>query len=273
MCKVTNVSRSGYYAWLSRRESERNKRHHILKDAIKYEHSKSRLTYGYRRIYAQLRKQGVTAGINQIHRLMRSLKLMPHYRKRYMLTTRSKNDQKYFKNVLNRRFDTQRPNQVWVADITYIPTYEGWLYLGVVMDLFSRKVIGWDMRDTTHDDIVVNALSMAIKNRLSDYKAKNVLMHTDRGFQYASYRYLDLLAKNNITPSMSRKGNCWDNAVIESFFKTLKTELFHKKRFITKNEARMKIFEFIEVFYNKYRIHSTLNYNSPVEFEKLARAS
>jgi putative transposase len=274
LCEVLKVSKSGYYAWLDREISERTYRHKILLEAIKKIFEGSRRTYGYRRVYICLRRLGYHVGINQIYRLMQKSGLVPHYQKQFITTTVSKNDQVYFKNILNRRFSINKPNKYWVADITYIPTYNGWLYLSVIMDIFSRKVVGWSMKDTTHDDLVIDALRMAINRRC--YSAQvdtEMILHSDRGCQYASNKYVRMLIHNNITPSMSRKGNCWDNAVIESFFKTLKTELLGKKRkFIDKSEARTKIFEYIEVFYNKLRIHSSLGYYSPDSYEKMALA-
>ncbi len=187
-------------------------------------------------------------------------------KKKYKATTDSRHTQPVAPNHLNRNFVADKPNQSWVADITYIYTKEGWIYLSTIMDLYSRKIIGWSMKNRITLDLVIEALNMAIKQRKS---SRGLLLHSDRGSQYASYCYQALLGKKGILCSMSRKGNCWDNAVMESFYRTLKVELIYQKKYETRIEAQRDIFEYIEIFYNRERLHSSIGYNSPEEYEKM----
>lgn len=234
---------------------------------IKAIHEASRKTYGSPRVHAELCSLGIKCGENRVARLMRDDGIRAKHKKKYKATTDSKHELPVYENILNRSFDVVTPNTAWASDLTYIWTTEGWLYLAVVMDLFSRKVIGWSMRETMERKLVMDALSMALGQRKV---AGEMLHHSDRGSQYASEDYQDMLHKAGITCSMSRKGNCWDNAVVESFFSTLKREWVHDCRYRTRSEARADIFHYIETWYNRKRRHSTLGYLSPAEFERKA---
>jgi putative transposase len=202
----------------------------------------------------------------RVERLMREAGIHAMAKKKYKATTDSRHTQPVAPNHLNRNFVADKPNQSWVADITYIYTKEGWIYLSTIMDLYSRKIIGWSMKNRITLDLVIEALNMAIKQRKS---SRGLLLHSDRGSQYASYCYQALLGKKGILCSMSRKGNCWDNAVMESFYRTLKVELIYQKKYETRIEAQRDIFEYIEIFYNRERLHSSIGYNSPEEYEKM----
>ena len=263
MCKVLKISRSCYYRWLSIEKQEDEKLNNLIKDI--FEISKS--TYGTRRIKIELQKQyGVIVSRRRIGRIMHKLGLVCKNKKRFKIqTTDSNHNFSIAPNVLNQDFYASLPNKKYVGDITYIKTKQGWLYLAVVIDLFSRKVVGWSMDENMKTSLVNNALTMAINNRKP---SKGLIYHTDRGSQYASNSHKKLLKKYGIIQSMSNKGNCYDNAVSESFFHTLKTELIYHSNFETKAKARMAIFKFIEIWYNKKRLHSYLNYMSPDEFEQ-----
>jgi len=263
MCKVLKVSRSCYYRWLSIEKQEDEKLNNLIKDI--FEISKS--TYGTRRIKIELQKQyGVIVSRRRIGRIMHKLGLVCKNKKRFKIqTTDSNHNFSIAPNVLNQNFYASLPNKKYVGDITYIKTKQGWLYLAVIIDLFSRKVVGWSMDENMKTSLVNNALTMAINNRKP---SKGLIYHTDRGSQYASNSHKKLLKKYVIIQSMSNKGNCYDNAVSESFFHTLKTELIYHSNFETKAKARMAIFKFIEIWYNKRRLHSYLNYMSPDEFEQ-----
>lgn len=267
---LMNVSKSGYYEWLQGEMSNREKINMELTKKIQQIHQESRKTYGGRRIFAELREQGMPYGLKRILRLKRKIGIIAKARKRFKATTDSKHNLPIRENVLNREFNVTAPNTHWAGDITFIPTSEGWLYLAVVMDLFSRKVVGWAMGENMKTGLVKSALLMALDGREI---CNGLLHHSDRGVQYASNEYQTLLAGRNIASSMSRKGNCWDNSVVESFFHTLKTELVHHCRYKTREEAAQSIFEYIEVFYNRKRRHSTLGYQSPEKYEMMALAA
>jgi putative transposase len=269
LCSTVEVSRSGYYAWRACPRSARGLQDVELADTIAKVHGASRGTYGSPRVYAELKARGVKIGRKRVARLMRDRGLVARRRRRFHpKTTDSTHRHPIAANTLARTFKQPAPNQAWVGDITYIRTDAGWLYLAVLLDLFSRRVVGWAMSVRIDRHLVLDALAMAVANRGS---VAGVLHHTDRGSQYACGDYAAALERQGFAPSMSRKGNCWDNAVAESFFSTLKTELVHQRHFATHAEARMAIFEYIEVFYNRQRRHSTIGYLSPAEFE--ARAS
>jgi transposase InsO family protein len=227
-------------------------------------HLESRGTYGSPRVHAELRCQGIEVGRNRVERLMRAEGVTARLKRRFRRTTDSAHDYPVAPNTLDRQFETDEPNQVWTTDITYIWTQEGWLYLAVVMDLFSRRIVGWSMSDNMRTELVLAALTMAIGNRLPDGE---LMHHSDRGSQYASFSYQKALQANGITCSMSRRANCLDNAVAESFFGTIKTELIHRHTWPSRDSARLAIHEYIEVFYNRRRRHSTLGMMSPAEFE------
>lgn len=226
----------------------------------------SRKTYGARRVYEQLKKEGDAVSRSTVEKIMRERNLRPKRTRANKSTTDSRHKLPIADNVLNREFKPSKPNEVWVSDITYIETHEGWLYLTVFLDLFSRKIVGWSMNKNMTADLVVTAYQMALQQR----KRHPTLVHSDRGSQYASKEFTDIL-KGVCPQSMSRKANCWDNAVSESFWKTLKSELVYRETFRTREQAMSSIFEYIEIFYNKRRLHSTLEYLSPEEFELKAQ--
>lgn len=265
MAKVLGVSKSGYYAWLKRPVSKRALENEKLLEDIKTIHKESRETYGSPRMYKDLRKRGIKCGERRVARLMRENNIRSKASKKFKATTNSNHSNPVAENLLARELKVDSPDKVWVSDITYIHTKEGWLYLCVVIDLFSRKVIGWSMSNRIDTDLVIKAFLMALINRR---KPNGVLFHSDRGVQYTSKAFQAILAENKYTCSMSRKGNCWDNACAESFFHTLKMEEVFHCNYKKQAEARRSIFEYIEVFYNRKRIHSYLGDMSPDEYER-----
>jgi putative transposase len=265
MCRVLGVGRSGYYAWRSRPTSLHGEVDEGLLVKIREEYRISRGTYGSPRIHAALHKQGVPCGRKRVARLMRLHKLTGQKRrKRHPVTTQRDGKAIPAPNLLNQDFLASAPNQKWVSDITYIETAEGWLYLASILDLFSRKVVGWAMADHMETSLVEDALKMALLQRQPD---AGLLHHSDQGRQYTSFAYQNRLSTSLCQVSMSRVGNCYDNAVMESFFGTLKTECATQP-FATRAQARTAIFEFIEAWYNRQRLHSSLDYLSPAEFER-----
>ena len=268
ICKMLNVSRSGYYAWLNSPESSRAREDKRLLSEIKRVYLDNRKVYGSPRIHDELRKRGIRCGRKRVARLMREGGLRSLARKKFKATTGSKHKYPVAENVLNRRFEQEAPNRVWLADITFVWTREGWLYLAALMDLFSRMIVGWAMDERITRYLAINALNMAVVRRKPAGIA--LLHHSDRGSQYASGDYQNVLKANDIRCSMSRKGNCYDNSPMESFFGTLKKELVYLKNYQTRDEARQSIFEYIEVFYNLERCHSSLGNQSPSEFERTA---
>lgn len=269
LCRVLKVSSSGYYDWCRRPNSNRTKANEHLLREIKEMHRGYYQTYGYRRIYHHLRAENVVCSQNRIQRVMQRNGMKARRSKAYKVTTQSKHQHPIAPNLLERNFEADRPNQIWVSDITYIQTNQGWLYLATILDLFSRKIVGWAMESTMESILVERALTMAISQRKPQRKG-TLIHHSDRGVQYASNRFQTLLKQHKITCSMSRKGNCWDNAVAESFFKTLKTELAYLTNFQNRDLARQSIFHYIEGFYNQKRLHSSLGYKSPEQFERAA---
>ena len=267
MCRVLGVSRSGYYAWVKRPVSKRKMADVCLSEKIKALFKQGQGTYGVPTIYRLLKKQEVVCSRKRVARLMRENDLVCKTGRRFKVTTTdSKHNLPVAPNLLEQDFSADRPDEKWVSDITYIKTKQGWLYLAVVMDLYSRRIIGWAMSESLHRSIVIKALQMALLSRLP---APGLLLHSDRGSQYASHEYQALLTSNNIRCSMSRKGNCYDNAPMESFFGSLKTERVHHRHYQTKTEAKTDIFEYIEAFYNRTRRHSGLDDFSPDQFEQL----
>jgi len=264
MCISLNVVRSAYYKWRKTPQTAHDERDAALMILVQEEFKTGRGVYGEMRVWQALRKKGIHTSRKRVGRLMAQAGLVCITRKPYKATTDSKHDKPIAKNKLKRRFNPKKPNRVYAGDITYIKTDEGWLYLAIVMDLFSRQIVGWSMADHMKTSLVNDAMQMAIWQRKPP---RGVLWHTDRGSQYASKEHRDLLTQHGIRQSMSRKGNCWDNAVSESFFHTLKTELTYHHRYATREQARASIFEYIAVFYNRIRIHSANDYLSPVEFE------
>jgi transposase InsO family protein len=269
LCDVLGVSRSGYYAWRQRPPSPATVRRGRLVEQIREAHQESRSTYGSPRVHRELEARGVACCENTVAKLMRANDIRSKARRRFVArTTDSRHDRPVAEDLLAREFYPERPDAVWAADITYIPTAEGWLYLAAVIDLCSRRVVGWATADHLRAELPLEALRMALTHRRP---TGELLHHSDRGVQYASDAYQALLAEHGIEPSMSRTGNCWDNAVVESFFSTLKRELTHHESYADHEEARRSLFEYIEVFYNRRRRHSTLGYRSPAEFEARLR--
>lgn len=268
MCRVLNISRGGYYAWL-RRQSEppspRETANRQLSDQIEMVFRRSRGTYGSPRIHAELRATGVECSRNRVARLMKRAGIAAKRRRVFKVsTTDSNHSYPVAPNLLNRQFEAERPNEKWLTDITYIPTREGWLYLATVLDICSRRVVGWAMDKQMDEGLVERALQMAATHRQPPV---GVLHHSDRGSQYASHDYQRLLNSHQMVCSMSRKGDCYDNAMMESFFSTLKSECAVGV-FDSRSEARLSIFEYIEVWYNRQRRHSALGYQSPEAFEQ-----
>ena len=265
LCRLMEVSRSGFYAWDERGRSTRSSEDAKLTVHILAAYKTGRGSYGSPRVQEELLKaDGIAVSRKRIARIMRALGLVGRKKRRFKATTDSKHNLPVAKNVLDRNFEVDAPDVAWVTDITYVWTAEGWLYLAAILDLFSRRVVGFAMSQRIDRALVLEALRVAVGRRLPNV---GLLHHSDRGSQYASGDYQDALDDLGVVCSMSRKGNCWDNAVAESFFATLKTECVYTRRFATRAEAREAIFEFIEVFYNGTRRHSTLGYLSPAEFE------
>jgi transposase InsO family protein len=264
MCRALAVSPAGYYAWRDRPESRRSVHNRTLLSAIRVIHRESRETYGSPSIWDALIKQGHGVGKHRIARLMRAEGIRAKTVKPWRATTQSSHRMPVAANVLDRQFSITRPNRVWAGDITYVWTTEGWLYLAVVLDGSSRAVIGWALEARLTGDLAREALTIAIRHRAS---TSGLLHHSDRGSQYAATAYQQLLTTHGMTGRMSRRGNCWDHACVESFFGTLKRELIYHRQYRTREEATQDIFEYIEVFYNRLRRHSTLGYYSPAEFE------
>lgn len=266
MCRVMGVTPSGYYSYQKRKriKSDNDPDHAELLDWVKQISVASKFTYGSRRIRMALNALGFPVGRRKTRSLMREANVFVRYRKKYKVTTNSNHKQPVFENVLNRQFQVSEPNRAYVSDITYIRTHEGWLYLIVMIDLFSRKVVGWDMSSRMKADGVCNALLMATWQRRP--KA-GLIVHSDRGSQYASKQYCNLLKKQGFVGSMSRKGNCWDNSVAESFFGRLKDERVEWSNYQTRQEAKQDILNYITMFYNSQRLHSSLEYQSPNQCE------
>ena len=267
---MLGVSPSGYYDWLNRPPSAKQLSDEQLISLITEIFNSQRDGCGTRAIKKALSRQGYLISRRRIGRLMKQAGLRCKTIKKFKATTDSKHNYPVAPNLLDRVFTVSKPNRVWVGDITYVWTDEGWLYLAVVIDLFSRRVVGWSMNRRMKASLVNDALLMAIWQRKPE---RGLLWHTDRGSQYASDSHREILADHGITQSMSRKGNCWDNAVAESFFHTLKVELIHQYRFKTRETAKLAIFDYIEVFYNRKRLHSTNDYWSPIEYEEIKNFS
>jgi putative transposase len=268
MCRVLQVSKSGFYAWLHRGCSPRSQQDQQLGEQIRQIHQQSHRTYGSPRVHAELRAQGLRCGKKRVERLMRQQGLCARRRRSKLKTTDSRHGHPVAPERLGRHFSVEEPNTVWVTDITYIPTREGWLYLAVILDLYSRMVVGWAMSSCIDKELVLSALEMAVKRRNPQ---AGLIHHSDRGSQYASDAYQMLLKAYGMEGSMSRKGDCWDNAVAESFFASLKVERVNEQDYQSHAEARADIFKYIEVFYNRVRRHSYLGYESPLAFEQASK--
>jgi putative transposase len=265
MCRVLHVSPAGYYDWRRRPTSERAQRREALIVAIQAVHGEVKARYGSPRVHAELVARGLPCCVNTVAKLMREHGIAAKTRRRFRCTTDSNHGRPVAGNVLGRQFAPEAADRVWTADITYIETREGWLYLAAVEDLYSRRIVGWSMSERIDSRLVVDALGMAVASRLP---GTGLVAHSDRGSQYASERYQGLLSGHGIVCSMSRRANCWDNAPMESFFASLKKELTRGEPFATRAEARASLFEYIEIFYNRVRLHSTLGYRSPIEYER-----
>jgi putative transposase len=267
LCRVLRVGRSGYYAWLERDESEHSKADRRLAVEVRAVFAEKKKRYGSPRVYRELRTKGVCVGRHRVARLMSEQKLRARPRRKFVKTTESNHGLPTPPNLLDRKFAVEEPDRVWAADVTYLPTLEGWFYLAVVLDLFSRLVVGWALSDRNDEALTLAALQVAIDQRQPE---PGLMHHSDRGTTYASGEYQDRLAKHGFVCSMSRKGNCWDNAVVESFFSTLDIECENGEMFSSRSAARREVTEYILGFYNPTRLHSSLGYMSPMEFERAA---
>lgn len=266
LCKILEVSSSGYYAWCNRKPCQRKIDDAALLEIIKVIFQATRKTYGSPRIHATLQEQGLQVGENRVARIMRENGLQVLPRRGYRCsTTQADPNNTVASNVLDRDFKANAVNEKWVTDVTFVPTDEGWLYLASVLDLYNREVIGWAMSDSNDEALTMRALDMALETNKPPH---GLLHHSDRGSNYTSNEYKKALTSCGIILSMSRRGNCWDNAVAESFFATIKKEMIHRYKFTSRREAAAAIFEYIEVFYNRIRKHSQLGYTSPVEFKR-----
>lgn len=264
LCRVLEISKSGYYKWVGNNRFSKKDEYRALVDKIEKIHSDSRKTYGSPRVFQKLKKAGEKISKNTVAKLMNENNIKAKTKKKFKLTTDSKHKLNVSPNLLARNFNPESINEAWCGDITYIHTNEGWLFLATVIDLYSRKIIGWSMNKRMKKSLVVDAMKMALGQRKT---AVGLIFHSDRGSQYCSREFRKVLKRYGIKQSMSRKGNCWDNAVAESFFSTLKKDLVFHEEFETRAEAVRKIFEYIEVFYNRERIHSVLDFKSPIEYE------
>lgn len=266
MFRVMGVSPSGYYDWRNRPECKRSREDKELLTQIKRVHDENRECYGGVKTWKALNQEGIDCGKHRVARLRRAYDIEAKRRRRFKVTTRSKHRHWVAPDLVNRYFHAERANQVWAGDVTFIATRKGWLYVAMLLDLYSRKVVGWSMSNRNDQSLVLNALQMAIERR---QPPAGVIHHTDRGRLYAANEYRQVMMDHEIVPSMSRKGDCYDNAVSESFFSTLKNELIYDRYYDNREKARSDIFEYIEVFYNRQRLHQTLGYKSPMEYEKV----
>ena len=266
LCDALDIKRSSYYDWRSRLESHRAKQNRYLLNRIRMIHEASRGNYGAVKTWKALRADGDTCGLHRVERLRHKHGIEAKRMRRFRSAYRGRNTELVADNILNREFDVKKPNRVWVGDITFIPTRKGVLFLATIIDLYSRQIVGWSMSNKQNRSLVKDALLMAIESRQPQ---PGLLHHTDRGIQYTSGEYQRLLKAHDMIQSLSRKGNCHDNAVAESFFSHLKNELTYHRDFANQDEARSAIFDYIEIFYNRQRIHQTLNYKTPVEYEMM----
>jgi len=268
MCEIFSVSKSGYYAWRKRDHSQREEKELKLLQAIEDVHKSSRKTYGSPRVYDQLKGMGHRVSKTKVERTMKKHGIRAKTKRKFRVTTDSKHNLPVAPNLLERNFSPEKPNQTWASDITYIWTREGWLFLAVIVDLFSRQVVGWSLDKTMTKELVSSALRQAYFRRKP---GTGLVFHSDRGSQYCSREFRVQLKQYRMIQSQSRVANCWDNACVESFFHTLKTEMIYHEDFKTREEAHRAIFEWVEAFYNRQRKHSTLGYKSPVDFERMIR--
>jgi len=265
LCWALRVSRSGYYSWLNRLPSQREKANQDLLRHIQRVHKQSREHYGIRKVWKQLVSEGITCGKNRIARLRAVHHIYAKRRKRFVVTTRSKSNLWIAPDRLQRDFTAKYPNQKWVSDVTFIPTRTGWLYLAVTLDLYSRRVVGWAMSSRNNGQLVLDCLNMALEHRQPE---KGLIHHSDQGATYRMKTFQKRLSENGILSSMSRAGDCYDNAVVESFFGQLKNELTFWQNYKNRETAKRSLFDYIEIFYNRQRIHQTIGYKTPVQFEQ-----
>lgn len=265
MCDVLQVSPSGYYDWQVRKPSQQQQHRDKIVQAAARSHFESHRIYGYRKVWEDLDEQQVACCPETVRRVLQELGLFSRRKRKFVVTTDSQHTQPVAENLLDRDFTAARPNQKWLTDITYISTREGWLYLAAVLDVFSRRIVGWSMSDRIDTELVTSALQMATTQRSPE---PGLLHHSDRGVQYASDAYRQILDELGVVCSMSRKGNCWDNAMMESFFGSLKSEWVYGKDYQTQEDAKQDLFKYIEMFYNRQRRHASLGYISPAEFER-----
>lgn len=265
MCRMLGVSKAGYFAWRYRPECPRDGEDRSLTTRIQVIHAESRKTYGSPRVHRELHAQGTAISRKRVERLMREAGVFVKQKARFVVTTDSNHDQPVAPNLLEQDFTAVAPDRRWVTDITYVPTEEGWLYVATILDLFSRRAVGWAMQERMNRSLVLSALEMAVAQR---QPKPGLVHHSDRGSQYASEDYRNALIANRMIASMSRRSCCYDNAAMESFWHTLKVDLIHRRHYQTRDQARQEIFEYIEVFYNRVRRHSSIGYVSPVEFER-----
>lgn len=265
LCRILEVTESGYYQWRKKPESARAKQNRELLDTIRIIHAESRQTYGRVRVERDLEAQGIRCNHKRVGRLMREANLRAKQTRKFKATTDSRHSLPVAPNLLERNFSTTRPNEVWVGDITAIWTDEGWTYLVVFLDLFSRMVVGWAVSARMTADVVNLALERAIARRRP---GKGLMVHTDRGSQFASHAFRNLLERHGFMQSMSRKGDCWDNAVVESFFHSFKGEVIYGERWETRLKVEMEVFDYIEDFYNRRRRHSATSYLAPLDYER-----
>lgn len=266
MCQVIGVSRNGYYRWLRQQTITKNNEDQTLLLDIQRVFKDSHKSYGSPRIYRQLKSEGIRCGRHRIARLMHDDSIVARKRRQYKKPVSEQRTKPLASNILDRQFQVEAKNKVWACDVSFFWTQTGWLHLAIVMDLYSRKIIGWSMNDRINKELTQDALEMAFANRNPN---KSIMHHSDQGSEYTNKYYQSLLKEHNMIVSMSRKANCYDNAVVESFFKTIKAELARKTKFKTQEAAKSAIFEYIEIFYNRKRLHSTLGYMSPAEYERL----
>lgn len=266
MCEVLEVSRSGYYAWGSCNKSKRAQENELLRVEIKRVFFESKRRYGSPRVHRQLKTEGIVCGRHRVAKLMRQEELIARRKRKYRRVLSERDYRAAAKNILNRAFNVKEPNKVWTTDVSYFWTQKGWIHLAIVMDLYSRRIIGWSMKNKVDQSLTQGALEMALSQREVH---KGLIHHSDQGAEYTNHAYQNFVKEHNMIVSMSRRGECHDNAVAESFFKSIKVELVKQQKFRTPEEARSAIFEYIEIFYNRKRLHSTLGYVAPVEYERI----
>ena len=264
MCQVLQISRSGYYDWQSRGESERSRRDQVLLQAIRQIHQDSKEAYGAVKTWQALRQAGVVCGKHRAARLRRLAAIEARRKRKFRLAYRARNSVPAAPNLLKWPFQAAHPDEIWMADVTFIPTRAGWLYLAVLIDLYARLIVGWSMKDRPNQELVNEALMMAVEQR---WPKPGLIHHSDQGILYASGSYVELLKRYEMVRSMSGKGNCYDNAVVESFFSSLKNEIVHHRDYHTRDQARTELFEYMEIFYNRQRIHQSLDYQTPMKYD------